>query len=164
MYDDGSGNDGAAQRFVQQQHKIVKKYGITGHLSFAEVAFFHGLINSGSNLIVAAFEVFALDRDSDAFLENLRIIVEAGKRMNLIGDNMGGEPKVAKRQKRDTSDYLDFLEVNKAEFSKQEYDMLEKLAISKSPYVTGAIDLFDVNNDKADMVNTLKQLIKFYTS
>lgn len=70
----GDDSNGAANRFIQQQHRIIRKYGINGHLSLSDVAFFHNLINNGNYLIISAFEVFALNKDPKDFLENLRLI------------------------------------------------------------------------------------------
>ena len=60
--------------FLQQQHRIVRRFCINAKVSIADGARFHQLINDCNQMVISAFEVFALNRLEEDFIENLNII------------------------------------------------------------------------------------------
>ena len=58
------------------QHKILKKYAMLGLIEYSAVVFFHHLVQNRDYKMICIFEVFALNRSEDDFLENLGILNE----------------------------------------------------------------------------------------
>jgi hypothetical protein len=73
-------DDEKKEVFVEQQHKIIKRYGMNGHFTYIEISSFHELINQQNHLLISVFEVFALNRNVPDFIENLKMIAEIERR------------------------------------------------------------------------------------
>lgn len=61
---------------MEYQHKILRKYAMLGMIQYSAVPFFHCLVNNRDYKMICIFEVFALNRNEDDFLENLGILNE----------------------------------------------------------------------------------------
>ena len=61
---------------MQYQHKILRKYAMLGMIQYSAVPFFHHLVINRDYKMICIFEVFALNRNEDDFLENLGILNE----------------------------------------------------------------------------------------
>ena len=61
---------------MQYQHKILRKYAMLGMIQYSAVPFFHCLVQNRDYKMICIFEVFALNRNEDDFLENLGILNE----------------------------------------------------------------------------------------
>ena len=61
---------------MQYQHKILRKYAMLGMIQYSAVPFFHMLVQNRDYKMICIFEVFALNRNEDDFLENLGILNE----------------------------------------------------------------------------------------
>lgn len=58
------------------QHTIIRKYAMTGMISYADAPAFHNLIDSKDYRMICIFEVFSQNRQEDDFLENLALIAQ----------------------------------------------------------------------------------------
>ena len=58
---------------MQFQHKILRKYAMLGMIKYTAVPYFHELVTTRDYKMICIFEVFALNRSEDDFLENLGI-------------------------------------------------------------------------------------------
>jgi hypothetical protein len=58
---------------MQFQHKILRKYAMLGMIKYTAVPYFHQLVTNRDYKMICIFEVFALNRSEDDFLENLGI-------------------------------------------------------------------------------------------
>lgn len=65
--------------FIEQQHRIIRRFCLNAKIPIADGAKFHQMINECSPNIISCFEVFALNRNEDDFLENLMIIADIMK-------------------------------------------------------------------------------------
>ena len=66
--------DKAMDLFLEQQHRIVRRFSINAKITIADGAKFHQLINECNPFVISSFEVFALNRNEQDFLESLHII------------------------------------------------------------------------------------------
>ena len=76
--------DDDIQGIMQYQHKILRKYAMLGMIQYSAVPFFHCLVQNRDYKMICIFEVFALNRNEDDFLENLGILNE----IRLQNDDM----------------------------------------------------------------------------
>ena len=58
------------------QHTILRKYTMTGMISYADAPAFHNLVEQRDYRILCIFEVFSQNRFEDDFLENLALIAQ----------------------------------------------------------------------------------------
>ena len=68
--------DDDIEGIMQYQHKILRKYAMLGMIQYSAVPFFHHLVLNRDYKMICIFEVFALNRNEDDFLENLGILNE----------------------------------------------------------------------------------------
>ena len=61
------------------QHTILRKYAMTGMISYADAPAFHNLVENRDYRILCIFEVFSQNRYEDDFLENLALIAQIVK-------------------------------------------------------------------------------------
>ncbi len=71
---------------VEHQHIILRKYAMTGMISYADAPAFHDLVDRRDYRIICCFEVFCLNRSEDEFLENLGILAQIVKEQDF-GNN-----------------------------------------------------------------------------
>ena len=62
--------------FIEQQHRIIKRFCLNAKIPIADGAKFHQMINDCDQRIISSFEVFALNRNEEDFLENLGIVYD----------------------------------------------------------------------------------------
>ena len=65
--------------FIEQQHRIIKRFCLNAKIPVADGAKFHQMIKEYNPKIISSFEVFALNRSEEDFLENLMVIAEVMK-------------------------------------------------------------------------------------
>ena len=68
--------DDDIEGIMTYQHKILRKYAMLGMIQYSAVPFFHHLVLNRDYKMICIFEVFALNRNEDDFLENLGILNE----------------------------------------------------------------------------------------
>ena len=61
---------------IQYQHKILRKYTMMGQIQYCDAPFFHDMVDQKDYKMISIFEVFAINRDEDDFLENLGLFSE----------------------------------------------------------------------------------------
>jgi hypothetical protein len=81
---------------MEYQHKILRKYAMLGMIQYSAVPFFHCLVQNRDYKMICIFEVFALNRNEDDFLENLGILNEIrlqneDSQINTIDDSDNGQ-------------------------------------------------------------------------
>ncbi len=59
------------QSIIDYQHKILRKYTMLGMIQYADAPFFHEMVDKSDYKMISIFEVFAINRNEDDFLENL---------------------------------------------------------------------------------------------
>jgi len=64
---------------VEHQHIILRKYAMTGMISYADAPAFHDLVDKRDYRIICCYEVFCMNRSEDDFLENLAILAQIVK-------------------------------------------------------------------------------------
>lgn len=62
------------QSIIEYQHKILKKYTIRGFIKYSDAPIFHEMVDQKDYKMISIFEVFAINRDEDDFLENLGLL------------------------------------------------------------------------------------------
>lgn len=61
---------------MEFQHKILQKYTLAGKIQYQDSPFFHDMVNDRDAKMISIFEVFAINRNEDDFLENLNFFSE----------------------------------------------------------------------------------------
>ena len=72
---------------MQFQHKILRKYAMLGMIKYTAVPYFHQLVTTRDYKMICIFEVFALNRSEDDFLENLGIYCNQRQNSGDIEDD-----------------------------------------------------------------------------
>ena len=58
---------------IEYQHKILRKYTMMGMINYFDAPLFHDLADQRDYKMISIFEVFAINRSEEDFLENLNI-------------------------------------------------------------------------------------------
>ena len=58
---------------MQYQHKILRKYTLSGLIRYYDASLFHDMVSKRDYKMISIFEVFAVNRNEEDFLENLFI-------------------------------------------------------------------------------------------
>lgn len=69
---------------LQHQHSILRKYAMTGMISYTDAPAFHDLVEKRDYRIVCVFEVFSQNRSEDDFLENLALIAQFVREQEVV--------------------------------------------------------------------------------
>jgi hypothetical protein len=69
-------NEDEINSIIEFQHKILLKYALNGLIKYYDASFFHDMVNKRDYKMISIFEVFAINRNEDDFLENLFIFKE----------------------------------------------------------------------------------------
>ena len=83
------------QSIIDFQHKILRKYTILGYIQYPDAPFFHDLVDKSDYKMISIFEVFAINRNEDDFLENIQLFAtivqeEQAKKQEL--EEEAGDP------------------------------------------------------------------------
>lgn len=70
------------QSIIDYQHKILRKYTILGYIQYPDAPFFHDLVDRSDYKMISIFEVFAINRNEDDFLENIALFAEVVQKEN----------------------------------------------------------------------------------
>lgn len=147
--EDDKEDEVALRVFIQQQHKIIKRYTINGDIPYQEAPYFHELVETQNHLIISIFEVFALNRNPDDFLENLQLIRDY---INVGSESNHTEPV--------QDPYEGAFQQIKDNFTQEEISMLAPLVAEQNKIAKNALDVFMVNKNINDCVGTFRILIK----
>jgi len=83
--DEGDSNvndDKVRSTFIEQQHRIIKRFCCNAKIPVADGAKFHQEINECNTMLIGCFEVFAMNRNEEDFLENLTVVADLLKQSN----------------------------------------------------------------------------------
>lgn len=69
-------NEDEIVSIIEYQHKILRKYTLSGLIRYYDASFFHDMVIKRDYKMISIFEVFAVNRNEDDFLENLFIFKE----------------------------------------------------------------------------------------
>lgn len=69
-------NEEEINSIIEYQHKILRKYALNGLIRYYDASFFHDMVIKRDYKMISIFEVFAINRNEDDFLENLFIFKE----------------------------------------------------------------------------------------
>lgn len=72
----GDTNEEDITSIIEFQHKILQKYTLAGLIRYYDASFFHNLVTKRDYKMISIFEVFAVNRNEEDFLENLFIFKE----------------------------------------------------------------------------------------
>ena len=76
---DNVNDEDVKNTFIEQQHRIIRRFCLNAKIPIADGAKFHQMINDCHPKIISSFEVFALNRNEEDFLENLMVIADIMK-------------------------------------------------------------------------------------
>ena len=66
-------NEEEITSIMEYQHKILRKYTLSGLITYYDASFFHDMVSKRDYKMISIFEVFAVNRNEEDFLENLFI-------------------------------------------------------------------------------------------
>lgn len=174
-------DDQVKNTFIEQQHRIIRRFCLNAKIPIADGAKFHQMINECNQKIISSFEVFALNRNEDDFLENLIIIADLTKKPYDVespeGKNAssygGFSPPYANKEEEEEKKLFDLEPMSKDNESEDEEEIEENNAPlqnghANSPYSHAEIENYillleefrDVLSE--DDIKTLSKLIQGY--
>lgn len=63
------------QKVIEYQHKILRKYTMTGMISPSDAPCFHDMVDNRNYRMICIFEVLTHNRLESDFLENLGLLI-----------------------------------------------------------------------------------------
>lgn len=176
---DESGGDTANEEemssIIEFQHKILSKYTLSGRIRYYDASFFHDMVSRRDYKMISIFEVFAVNRNEDDFLENLFIFKDVVNEEMMNGQipsvNDVQSPKREDQELEENFPMLKFFTPYKEQLSFEEYHWCKHLILATNPddeillkKLTQIIDCFKIMKDEQDYIHSIKQLFKKTTA
>ena len=155
------------------QHKILRKYALSGKIRYYDASFFHDMVSKRDFKMISIFEVFAMNRNEQDFLENLYLLKEV----------FNEEQEQQQEEEEDLLDMQDDeeeedkieMELEKAypclhelhqvreQLSFEEFQWLKQQVTLESPAkkkVEGIVQVYRMLKDLSDFLHSLRSLFK----
>jgi hypothetical protein len=167
-----TGNEEEMSSIIEFQHKILRKYTLSGRIRYYDASFFHDMVSRRDYKMISIFEVFAVNRNEDDFLENLFIFKDVVNEETIAAQQAVEDvpsPKKEDQEKEleESFPLLKFLSPFKDQLSFEEYHWCKHLILATNPddqailrKLTQIIECYKVMNDEQDYVHSIKQLFK----
>jgi len=123
-----------------------------GYIAYADTPFFHDLIDKSDYKIISIFEVFAINRNEDDFLENLNIIADIIQELE--------EEKEKEEEENKDPNMKALNDLKKEHLVPFEVDRLKEMLKGGNRILLSAINAFKKIGDLNDFVHTLKLFLK----
>jgi hypothetical protein len=121
---------------IEFQHKILRKYTLSGRIRYYDASFFHNMVSKRDYKMISIFEVFAVNRNEDDFLENLFIfkdVVNEEMQNNVQENEETPSPKKDDQELEENFPLLKFLSPFKEQLSFEEYHWCKHLILATNP-------------------------------
>ena len=139
---------------IEFQHKILRKYTMLGMIQYSDAPFFHDMVDKNDYKMISIFEVFAINRNEDDFLENLGLYAQ----LILEHDEEHQEETPVPREPENEN--ITLLKDYQSEFSAEEFEKLKNHILEETKMIMTAIKIFKLNKDSKDMVHTMRLFLK----
>lgn len=77
-YDDADG-EMDLNKVIEYQHKILRKYTMTGMISYSDAPQLHDMVDNRNYRMICIFEVLTQNRIESDFLENLGLLSQVAR-------------------------------------------------------------------------------------
>lgn len=148
-------------KIIEYQHKILRKYTMKGKIQYSDAPFFHDMVDQRDYKIISIFEVFAINRNEEDFLENLGLFT------NMIATQEDQEEDKEDGNSED-SEGLSLLEAEfpllkvvnqfKSQLTPEEYEWCVQAVKNNGKIIKSSIEAFTVTNDDKDLIHTMKKI------
>eukprot|EP00347_Sterkiella_histriomuscorum_P013336 403365107 len=165
------------QSIIEYQHKILRKYTIRGFIKYSDAPIFHEMVDQKDYKMISIFEVFAINRDEDDFLENLgllaQIFLEQDNEHNTtISEAVNTEQDTLEIQQQQLiEEFPSAIDLQDPRIAIV-HSLKEKLTPEEHKWCIQAvkdatlknllviIDVFKVTKDELDLIHSLKKIYK----
>ena len=159
---DDSENNEDINSIIEYQHKILRKYTMMGMIQYCDAPFFHDMVDQRDYKMISIFEVFAINRNEDDFLENLGLFAQLV--MEQDEDNEDDEDEKEQETKVPEEDLSDpkvkTLHTFKDQLTPEEYEYCKNALKESGKNIQMTIQVYDITKDKDDFVHSLKKIFK----
>lgn len=160
-----SENNEDIESIMEYQHKILRKYTLLGMIQYSDAPFFHDMVDQRDYKMISIFEVFAINRNEEDFLENLGLFAQLVLEIQSNGGAEGKEPP------EDSNPNIVLLNEFRDRLSDEEYQWakqaiveegknwrLQSMIIAKN--VMTVINVYNIMKDRDDFIHSLKKAHK----
>jgi hypothetical protein len=91
-------NEEELSSIIDFQHKILRKYTLSGLIRYYDASFFHDMVAKRDYKMISIFEVFAVNRNEEDFLENLFIFKDLITEEQVINQQLLDEAQFMREE------------------------------------------------------------------
>ena len=153
---DESGDNEDINSIIQYQHKILGKYTMMGLIQYADAPFFHDMVDQRDYKMISVFEVFAINRNEDDFLENLDLF----KQLVMEQEDPAANEEQKEAEEELKNPKLAVLYEFRESLTEEEFQWCRQEVKNTTKNIINIIECFLIMKDTNDLVHSLKQLYK----
>ncbi|CDW71526.1 UNKNOWN [Stylonychia lemnae] len=154
------------QSIIEYQHKILRKYCMMGMIQYADAPLFHDMVDQRDYKMISIFEVFAINRNGEDFLENLGLFAqlvmeqEGVEDQNQLIDQKADEvEEISQEDELDlTNPKIQVLNQVRGQLTEQEFKWVVQAVNDNLKNINTIIQVFTMMKDMNDLVHSIKKL------
>lgn len=153
---------------MEYQHKILRKYTLSGLITYYDASFFHDMVSKRDYKMISIFEVFAVNRNEEDFLENLFIFKDlVNEEQAALAQQTVAQEESAKLQAAEEEQYPNVKVLNQFRegIDEEVYQWCRESLKAQPPqkHLTDAFNCWRAVKDDRDLVHSLKTIFKRFS-